>query len=360
MRIVVNPSASRDRYSEREALVICHSRAEDAYREIRQWPEYAETPLHRLSKVAAALGIGEIYYKDESNRLGQGSFKALGGAYAAILKLRALPAGRAATLCCATDGNHGRSVAFAARRRGCGCVVFMHERASAAKEREITRLGARVTRVEGTYDDSVRHARTMAGKNDWILVSDTSDDPLDPTTRHVIQGYGVMMLEVIRQLEPYPRPTHVFVQGGVGGLAAAVAGMLAQAYAASRPRLIVVEPDAAACLLESALRGAASKVAGDLRTAMEMLSAGEASPVAWPVLGRRADVFLSIPDSVAIETARGLGARKDGDLQLDVGVSGAAGLAGLTELLKHTEAAGMLGLGRESRILVFGTEGSAH
>jgi len=355
MRIVVNPSASRGSYSEREAMVISHSLAQDAYREIKQWPEYAVTPLHRLSRLAATLGVGELLYKDESGRLGQGSFKTLGGAYAATLKLRTLPPRKAVTLCCATDGNHGRSVAFAAQRHGCECVVFMHEHAPADKERAIVGLGARVTRVAGTYDDSIRYAREMTAERGWVLVPDTSDDALDPTTRHVIQGYGVMMLEAIGQLEQYGVPTHVFVQAGVGGLAAAVAGMLAEAYGSCRPRLLVVEPEAAACLLESVLRGMPSRVGGDLRTAMEMLSTGEASPVAWPILKERADVFLAIEDDVAIATARELGSARQ-DMPLDVGISGAAGLAGLIELLRHREAADMLGLGPDCRILVFGTE----
>ena len=335
--------------------MISHSRAEEAYREIGQWPEYAVTPLRRLSGLSTKLGVGEVLYKDESGRLGQGSFKTLGGAYAATLKLRTLPAGEQVTLCCATDGNHGRSVAFAAKRHGCECVVFMHDHAPLEKERAIIRLGARVMRVAGTYDDSVRHARDMAAQKGWVLVPDTSDDALDPTTRHVIQGYGVMMLETFRQLEQYGEPTHVFVQAGVGGLAAAVAGMLAEAYGARRPKLIVVEPEAAACLLESALRGEPAKVGGDLRTAMEMLSTGEASPVAWPVLRERADVFLAIEDAVAIATAHDLGAASQ-ENPLNVGVSGAAGLAGLIELLRHREAADLVGLSASSRVLVFGTE----
>lgn len=355
MRIVVNPRASRSEYSAREALVISSALAQEAHREISTWPEYAVTPLHRLRRRAASLGIAELLYKDESGRLGQGSFKALGGAYAATLKLRALAAQEPVTLCCATDGNHGRSVAFAARRHGCECVVFMHEHASAAKERAIAALGARVQRLSGTYDDSVREARAVAAEKGWVLVADTSEDALDLTTRHVIQGYGVMLLELLEQLSAYGPPTHIFVQGGVGGLAASVAGMFAQALGPKRPRLLVVEPQAAACLLESALHGVPSRVTGNLRTAMEMLSTGEASPVAWPVLQKRADMFIAIGDAVAINTAQEL-RQASQDPALDVGISGAAGLAGLVALLEHGEAARVLGLDADSKVLVFGTE----
>lgn len=355
MRIVLNPLASKAPYSAREALVASGELASAALREISQWPEYCVTPLLSLGALATELGIAELLYKDESNRLGQGSFKTLGGAYAAMLKLRQERSNDPVTLCCATDGNHGRSVAFAAQRHGCECVVFMHEHASAEKERAIAALGARVTRVAGTYDDSVRHARETAAERGWVLVPDTSEDPFDETTRQVVQGYGVMMLEVIDQLAQSGPPTHVFVQGGVGGLAAAVAGALAEAYGANRPKMVIVEPEAAACLLQSALNGAPSKVSGDLRTAMEMLSTGEASPVAWPVLQGRADVFIAIDDAVAVETARELRSAPQGR-QLNVGVSGAAGVAGLIELLRHREAAAILGLGTDSKVLVFGTE----
>jgi diaminopropionate ammonia-lyase len=258
------------------------------------------------------------------------------------------------TLCCATDGNHGRSVAFAARRQGCECVVYMHEHAPAAKEAAIRALGARVVRVSGTYDDSVRLARKSAEQEGWVLVADTSDDPLDLTTRHVIQGYGVMVLELLEQLAQWPGPTHVFVQCGVGGLAAAIAGVLADIRGAERPTLIVVEPEAAACVMESVRRGMLSRIGGDLMTAMAMLSAGEASAVAWPVLHQRADAFVAIDDATAIAAARELEACDA--IPLDVSASGAAGYAGLADLWRHPEAAILAGLNHESRVLVFGTE----
>jgi len=354
VRIVLNPAASRSNYSAREKLVISRELAQDARREISQWPQYAVTPLHWLKERAAQLGIGALYYKDESDRLGQGSFKALGGAYAATLKLRHAAYTKPVTLCCATDGNHGRSVAFAARRHGCECVVFMHEHAPADKEAAIRALGARVVRVAGHYDDSVRVARQTASDQGWVLIADTSDDAMDLSTRHVIQGYGVMVLEVLEQLSSSSLPTHVFVQCGVGGFAAAVAGVLADVCGEERPTLIAVEPETAACVMQSALRGVPSKVGGDLRTQMAMLSAGEASPVAWPVLLQRADAFITIEDATAIAAAKDLSASQEAPLS--VGISGAAGYAGLVELLRHTQDASMLGLKADSRVLVFGTE----
>jgi diaminopropionate ammonia-lyase len=356
MRVVLNPLATRTGYSEPEARVVSRTLAEVARREISQWPGYEITPLRSLEGTARELGLGQLLYKDESGRLGQGSFKTLGGAYAATIKLREVGANAKVTLCCATDGNHGRSVAFAAARFGQACVVFMHEHASAAKAAAISALGARVVRVKGTYDDSIREAKAAAQREGWLLVADTSEDESDPTTRLVMQGYGVMVLEIIEQLRDAPPPTHVMLQGGVGGLAAAVAGLLSDIYGARRPLMIVVEPEAAACLLESALSQRAAQIGGDLMTAMDMLSAGEASPVAWPILQRRADVFVAIDDAAAIEATRRLSVGSAHTAALDVGVSGAAGMAGLIELLEHKELAALLQLNTSSRVLVFGTE----
>src|SRR5947207_55630 len=337
MRVALNPLASRGDYTPEEAAVVSRTLAEAARQEICRWEGYEVTPLRSLTSLSRELGLGELIYKDESGRLGHGSFKTLGGAYAATLKLREIGAHRNVTLCCATDGNHGRSVAFAAKRFGCACVVFMHEGAPAGKAAAIAALGARVIRVKGTYDDAVRHVRITAESEGWILISDTSQDALDPTTRCVMQGYGTMVLEILEQLQSRSPPTHIMLQGGVGALAAAVAGVFADIYGAQRPRVIVVEPEAAACLLESALRRAPSKVGGDLVTAMAMLSAGEASSVAWPILERRADAFMAIDDTAAIATAQRLSAATADSPGLDVGVSGAAGVAGLVELVQHKE-----------------------
>lgn len=355
MRLVVNPVASRSAYAPAEAEIVSYLHSEEALSEIETWEGYAPTPLRDLAGLASRLGLGEIIYKDESGRLGQGSFKVLGGAYAAELALReAMVDGVKPTLCCATDGNHGRSVAFAARKHGCACVVLMHMDAPKDKAAAIEALGAEVIWIDGSYDDSVRAANQMARDNGWLLIADTSTDAEDPTTRRVMQGYGVMVLELLDQLGGR-RPTHVFLQGGVGGLAAGVVGVLADAFGADRPTAIVVEPLKAACLFESALQLAPAKLDGDISTAMAMLSTGEASPVAWPILQQRVDAFVTISDDAAIEAARLLA----DEHRLDVGVSGAAGAAGLLEVLANPTVRALLGLDGASRVVLFGTEGAA-
>lgn len=377
MDFLLNPAAYRGPLEDSERRVVSLDGAYTALREIQRWPGYAPTPLRSLAPLAHRMGLREISYKDESERFSLGSFKALGGAYAAGCELRrrlrdrcGIDASlaeifdgrhaaqlRSFTLCCATDGNHGQSVAYAGRRLGCACVVFMHEQASEHKAAAIRRLGADVRRTPGTYDDSVAIARETTSRDpSWVLVADTSTAISEQIPAEVIQGYGVMVHELLQQLQGRV-PSHVFLQGGVGGFAAAIAGTLVDAFGSRSPRVIVVEPVAAACLLESARLGRAAHVGGDLRTNMEMLSCGVASPIAWTVLQRRADAFLAIGDEAATDAVRQLMSGVAAGTPIDVGFSGAAGLAGLLQVLRRPELREQLQIEADSHVLVFGTEG---
>jgi diaminopropionate ammonia-lyase family len=228
--------------------------------------------------------------------------------------------------------------------------IYMHNEAPEYKAAAIRSLGAEVIRMPGTYDDAVRAAAKAARDNGWFLIADTGDDD-DPVVNWVMQGYGVMALELLEQFGGTP-PTHVVMQGGVGGLAAGISGVFSEVYGAGRPTIIVVEPDTAGCLFESALQFRPARVEGDLKTEMHMLSAGEASPVAWPVVQARVDAFVTIEDQPAIDAAR----RLNGQEGLDIGVTGAASLAGLIELMGQPQMAALLGLDATSRVLGFGTE----
>lgn len=356
MRFAVNPLAERSAYTAEEAEIVSCESAKRARQEISRWPGYAVTPVRSLDGLAARVGVARLLYKDEGERLGLGSFKALGGAYAAMLRLRAHTKTETPTLCCATDGNHGASVAYAAKQHGCQCVVFMHEHAPARKAEAIRQLGARVVRTSGTYDDSVRIAADAASVQGWLLIPDTSDDPRDREALHVMQGYGVMVLEMIEQFAATGTPSHVFLQAGVGGLAAAVAGVLSDHYGRNRPTLIAVEPEAAACLLESNLQLRPAKVAGDLLTAMAMLSTGSASAAAWPILERRIDGFLAIGDALALSAHAQLTDATSADQPMDVGISGAAGVAGLMQISACSRLSRLIGLSRDSCVAVIGTE----
>ena len=358
MRLAVNPHALRTDYTAEEARVISLRAARAALAEMAGWRGYEISPLWSLPKLADRFGIAALYCKDETRRFGLGSFKALGGAYAAGLALRRLGSGaRAPVLCCATDGNHGQSVASGARRLGCRCVIFVHEHAPATKIEAMRRLGAEVIALPGNYDDSVRHAHDVAAREGWLLISDTSEDPCDPVAIDIMNGYGVLCLEALGQL--YERmPTHVFVQAGVGGLAAAVAGCFAEMRGTDRPRLIVVEPEAAACVMASGLSGKPTQIGGDLATRMEMLSCGQTSAPAWVVLQHRADAFVAVSDSEADEAVAALRNNTDMLRGLDVSPSAAAGLAGLLAILPDRAAAKSVGLDRDSRVLIIATEGA--
>jgi diaminopropionate ammonia-lyase len=326
---------------------------EVARREISSWPGYAPTPLRDLQSIARELGLAAVAFKEEQHRFGLRSFKALGGAYA-VKKLAAAPGGPPAAVCCATDGNHGRSVAWGAREAGLRCVIYVHEGVSEGRAQAIRGFGAEVRRVGGNYDDSVRIAAADAAREGWTVVSDTSWEGYQDIPRDVMQGYGVMVGEAIAQGGGGARPpTHVFVQGGVGGIAAATVAHLWERFGAARPRVVVVEPDKADCLTRSAEQGRVVHLSGDLDTIMAGLSCGEPSPLAWAVLDPGADAFMAIGDAAIAPAMRALAA-----LGVVGGESGVAGLAGLRIAATDRAMRAALGLDASSRVLLFGTEGA--
>ncbi|WP_338662310.1 diaminopropionate ammonia-lyase [Pararoseomonas sp. SCSIO 73927] len=339
---------------------------------ITAWPGYAPTPLRALPEVAAALRMDSVWLKDESGRFGLGSFKALGGAYAVAGVLTRelarmgvanaataaeLESGRHAaatsgiTVTCATDGNHGRSVAWGARRFGARCVIFVHPGVTAGRRAAMEAFGAEVREVPGNYDDSVRAADATARKSGWHVVSDTSWPGYTEVPREVMQGYR-LMAEEAQDAMPAP-PTHVFIQGGVGGVAAAVSVALRARRAEAR--LVVVEPERAACLLASAEAGAVTNVPGDLDTVMAGLACGEPSLLAWQELERATFAFMAVPDSVVSPAMRHLAWREEPVVS---GESGVAGLAALVLAARDGAARTALGLNDASRVLLFSTEGS--
>jgi diaminopropionate ammonia-lyase len=334
--------------------------------EITSWPGYQPTPLRSLPEIAAEARIGALHYKDEGGRFGLGSFKALGGAYAvkclavAELARRGMApaeiaaalsgAGTGLTVCCATDGNHGRSVAWGAQRFAARCVIFVHEHVSQGRRDAIAAYGAEIRVVPGTYDDAVRAAAATAEREGWFVVSDTSYPGYTEIPRDVMQGYRLMAEEALTALPA--APTHVFIQGGVGGVAAAVATQL-RASGAGHARLVVAEPENAACLLASAQEGKPSVVTGALDTLMAGLACGEVSLLAWQELERSAFAFMALPDAAAVDCMRLLKVRG-----ITAGESAVAGLAGLLLAAQEPFARAMLGLDEHSQVLVFGTEGA--
>jgi diaminopropionate ammonia-lyase len=318
---------------------------------ITSWPGYAPTPLRDLPAIAARAGVAAVRLKDEAERFGLGSFKALGGAYAVAQLLRAGQPAAAVTVTCATDGNHGRSVAWGAQRFGCRCVIFIHQTVSPGRAEAIARYGAEVRRVVGTYDDAVREAARVAAAEGWFVVSDTSWPGYTAVPVDVMQGYRLMADEAAEQWAGAP-PTHVFMQGGVGGAAAAVSVQMRARYALP-PGLVVVEPDHAACLLASAELGTLTTVPGALDTIMAGLACGEPSVLAWAELERGAAAFMTVPDAAATACMKLLA-----EVGIIAGESGVAGLAGFLLAAADPAARETLGLRADSRVLLFSTEGA--
>lgn len=344
--------------------------------EIAGWEGYAPTPLLALDALAGALGLAKVLYKDEGPRFGLGSFKALGGAYAALRVLqrevsRALgrpvaPAdireGRHAalasriTLVTATDGNHGRALAWGCRRFGAPCRIYIHAEVSEARAEAMRALGAEVVRIDGNYDDSVALAREEAEANGWFAVSDTSWPGYTEVPRDVMAGYGVMAREVCGVLDR--PPTHAFLQAGVGGLAAAVAAGLRQHWGGESPRIVVVEPELAACLFASARAGGRTDIRIEEETLMAGLSCGEPSGLAWEVLAEEAGDFLTVPESFVGPAMRLLARPLGGDPEIEAGESAVAGLAALVAAARNGAMRGALGLDADSRVLLVGSEGA--
>lgn len=359
--------------------VISPSIFDEAYSRISQWPDYSPSPLVKLPGLAEELGVGEIYYKDESERFGLKSFKALGGSYAVIHVLAEhlrvtledknitgadIKTGKYNeqlndfTVVTATDGNHGRSVAWGAQQCGINCRIYMHKGVSQSRAIAVELLGAEVIWVDGNYDDSLKKVKRDAIENEWHIISDTSYDGYTYVPKYVMAGYTVMTKEIIDQLKNDQIPTHIIIQGGVGGLAGAVCAHFAALWGDKRPRFIIVEPETADCLYQSAKAGKPKMVHIETETLMGGLSCGEVSLLGWNILKDNTDDFVTISDD-NIKTAMCLMALGlANDPKVEAGESAVAGIAMMMELKDRGSIKADLGLDENSRVLLFGTEGA--
>ena len=375
---VRNPNACRQPYPRALQAVMSIAIAQQSRHWLGGWARLNQkpTPLYSLPGLAAELGVAQVAVKDESVRSELGSFKALGAPIALLrLVLGSFPLQRmhpygvlaghhaqllsAFTVVSATDGNHGRALAAAAQSIGCRCVIVLHAHVSIERERAIAAYGALIVRIAGNYDASVAHAAALAASNGWHVVSDTSYEGYEVIPRDVMQGYATIAAEVVEANAAQPPFTHVFLQGGVGGLAAGVVSYLWELYAEHRPVFVVVEPEQADCLYQSALRGEPAKATGSVDSVMAGLACGETSPLAWRFLQTSVDAFMTISDAEAIAAMRRLAAGSEGDIPVLAGESAVAGLAGAMHLLEQApDVAAGLALGPEARLLVISTEGA--
>ncbi|MEX3937020.1 diaminopropionate ammonia-lyase [Paraburkholderia phymatum] len=378
--LVANPRATRSAYSAELKAILSIAKARESRAWLSSWDKISPeaTPLRELPGLALRLKVDSISIKDESARSVLGSFKALGAPIALVrliqrlwpdhrLDARGLFEGRYRdllthfTVVSATDGNHGKGLAAAAQTLGCHCVIALHANVSAEREEAIAAYGAEIVRITGNYDESVEEAARLALLNGWHVVSDTSYDGYEDIPRDVMQGYGTIAAEIIEQSDSRPdQPayTHVFLQGGVGGLAAGLASYLWEFHGEHRPRFVVVEPQQADCLYQSALAGRAARATGSVDSVMAGLACGETSPLAWKFLQPGVDDFMTISDDDAVNAMRILAAGSDSDEPIVAGESGVAGLAGLIVLLQDQQLARQVGLDSASRVLLVNTEGA--
>ena len=350
----------------------------------RSFPQYNPTPLARLDGMAARLGLGSLCVKDESYRFGLNAFKVLGGSFA-MGRYIAQELGRdvsemtygyltseklreefgQATFFTATDGNHGRGVAWAANRLGQKAVVHMPKGSAKSRFDNIAREGAQVTIEEVNYDDCVRMAAAEAARTEHgVIVQDTAWEGYEEIPSWIMQGYGTMAGEAAEQLRQIGvnRPTHVFVQAGVGSLAGAVVGYFTNLFPNDPPKFIIMEAQAADCLYQGAMAGDGSPrvVDGDLKTIMAGLACGEPNTISWDILRNHAAVFVSCPDWISAKGMRMLGAPVKGDPAVISGESGAVGMGLLAAMLEGGEYQDLreaVGLDRHSQVLMFSTEG---
>lgn len=349
-----------------------------------QIPCYKISPLKSLNRLAETLGLGGIWVKDESARLSLRSFKVLGSTYAIYQfaktklgmsdqeltyeRLRSSEIRKllgSLVFAAATDGNHGRGVAWAAEQLGFKTIIYVHKLTSQARIDAIRSNGADVVVVDGTYDDAVEKVNEDARRNGWQVISDTSWEGYEDIPRWVMQGYATLLGETQEQLNAQGiiKPTHIFAQAGVGSLAAAVIGYYYKIFGTERPMSVVVEPTQAACLYHSARLGdgAPHNFGGSLDTIMAGLACGDPNPLAWRVLWDTADVFAVCPDYVAAKGMRVYGIPRSGDPFIVSGESGAATLGALMFAMEYDGAAelkSLLGLGPQSQVLLINSEGN--
>lgn len=369
-----------DSFTEAQTRILSPQGFIRAKQEITQWPGYRRTPLRELDLAAKESNLANIYYKDESGRFGLGSFKALGGAYAVsnLLKNFLKESGsclepnskdllsgkyreqlQVIEITCATDGNHGRSVAWGCQQFGCRCIIYIHASVSEGRKQAIEGYGAEVLRVPGNYDDAVRQADLDAKRYGRYVVSDTSYAGYMDVPKDVMQGYTVMADEAFLQLPEGVIPSHIFVQGGVGGLAAAVFAQAWQHFGEQRPHCVVVEPNNACCLFESARQGKPITIDGELDTLMAGLACGEVSLLAWEILVDTASSFLTVSDQSAVDCMRLLAAGKlSSDGPIVAGESAVAGLSALLLASSNEQLRASLTLSKESQIMLIGSEGA--
>lgn len=382
-------------YNDRNKVVkdgICYTNflsrenAQSVRRFFETFPKYELTPLVELKNLAGYFKVKDIYVKDESKRFGLNAFKALGGCYAIskcicsklgidikdasfeVLSSRKVKDKLGdLVFVTATDGNHGRGVAWAARQFGFRSIVYMPKGSALDRLNNIKKEGAEASVTDMNYDDAVRYAKKVADNIGGIMVQDTAWEGYEEIPTWIMQGYTAIMDEAYTQIEKsgYDKPTHVFLQAGVGSFAGAMLGYLVNTYSNDSPISVIVEPSTAACIYKSASLGDGKihPVTGDMETIMAGLACGEPNTISWKILRDYSSAYASCDDYVSARGMRILANPLDGDEKIVSGESGAAGMGLLSLILQKDEfkdAREKLKLDGDSRILVISTEGDTY
>jgi len=325
---------------------------DEAYSSISSWESYTPTPLIKLNKLSNELGLNKIFYKDESKRFDLKSFKALGGAYA-VEKIT--KGNKNIVVATATAGNHGRSVAWGAKRLGLKCKIFISEFVSEARGQAMSDLGADVIKVKGNYEKSLIECIKQSTENNWQIVQDVAWKDYMIVPRYTMAGYTVMMKEIVDQIKN-DQVTHIILQAGVGGMAGAMVAGIAR-YLKNVPETIVVEPDSAACVMESIKTGKIEKIDIKRESLMGGMSCGEVSLVPWEILKNSVKFCISLPDDDIAKTMKLLGNSSFSEEKIIAGENSAPGIIGLITSCADDKIREKLRLNSKSNILVIGCEG---
>ena len=342
-------------FNKKEILKILSSEdIDEAYKTISNWNNYSPTPLNSLNKLNEKLKLNKIFYKDESKRFHLKSFKALGGAYA-VEKI--IKGNDKTIISTATAGNHGRSVAWGSQKNGLKCKIFISEFVSESRAEAMRNFGADVIRVKGNYEDSLNECIKQSNQNNWQIVQDVAWEDYKLVPKLTMAGYSVMMKEISEQIKN-EKISHVILQAGVGGMAAAMVAGIAR-YLNYIPQIIIVEPDSAACVLASIKTGKIEKISIDKESIMGGMSCGEVSLVPWKILKNSVHYCVTVSDDYVSKTVKYLANNQFSDEKIIGGECSTPGIASLIGLSNNHEIRKTINLNEDSSVLLFGCEGDA-
>ena len=351
-RFLINKNSN---FNKKKILQILSAEDIDiAYKTISSWDNYLSTPLISLNKLNEKLKLNKIFYKDESKRFHLKSFKALGGAYAVEKIIKGNDKNVIST---ATAGNHGRSVAWGAQKNGLECKIFISEFVSESRAKVMRNFGADVIRVKGNYEDSLNECIMQSNKNNWQIVQDVAWEDYKLVPKLTMAGYSVMMKETSEQIKN-EKISHVILQAGVGGMAAAMVAGIAR-YLDYIPQVIVVEPDSAACVLESINKGKIEKISIEKESIMGGMSCGEVSLVPWEILKNSVHFCVTVSDDYISKTIKYLANKEFSNEKIIGGECSTPGIVSLAGLNNDYETRKKINLNENSNVLIFGCEGDA-